>query len=165
MGNNKYRLCRAPLSLKILVTCLVLSFGIGYGVALGQVYLQGSFDVQKTIGHFRGDDSGEDELKVRQSDATMVAVAHVHTFSQPILLFLRGVFFLLTGLSERAKGFWIILSFVGSLAMNAGPWLIRDVSPHFVHLLSLSGGAMALCYSVMSVSILRETWWKKEDSE
>lgn len=158
---NNYRLGRARPSLKILVTCLVLSFGLAYSVAFVQVSLQGSFDAKKTIEHFRGDDSGEDELKVRQSDATMVAVAHVHTFGQPMILFVMGGLFLLTGLPERAKGFWIILSFTGSAMMNAAPWLIRDVSPRFVHLLSVSGVLLALCYLVMAFSILKETWGRR----
>ena len=162
-----FRLSHGSLALKWLVTCFVVTLAAGYAVSLLQVHNRGSFDFQKTAIHFRGADGGADEengIYIPQSDTTMISVAHVHTFTQPVALGIMGLLFVFTGLSEGAKIFWIAISFVGSLAMNASPWFIRDLSPHFVYGMYLSGTAMFLSFLVMAVSVLYEVWWRKESS-
>lgn len=162
---RNFRLGRSAFSIKVLVTCVVATLAVGYGVSLLQVHNRGAFDRERTILHFRGAETEENGLNgiyVRQSDTTMISVAHVHTFSQPVTLGIMGLLFALTGLAEGTKVLWILLSFLGSLAMNAGPWLIRDVSLRFVILLYAAGVIMILSFLVMAAAVLYETWWKKE---
>lgn len=159
---EKNRLSSCSLSLKILITCLVLTLAVGYAVSLLQAYNRGSFDLKKTALHFRGSESENSEIYVPQSDTTMISVAHVHTFSQPVVLGVMGLLFVLTGIGEGLKVFWILLSFLSSLLMNAGPWLVRDVSPHFVSLLYFSGAGMVASFFVMAAGVLYEVWIRKE---
>ncbi len=170
MDTPKLRLNRLPSSAKILITACVLSLAVGYGVALLQVQVRTHFHPNQTVSHFRGtpentDDSvdGAEPIAVPQSDMTLISVAHVHAFSQPVVLALMGFLFLWTGFSERWKIFWILLSFGGSLASNACPWLIRDVSPRFVGGLYAGGGAMFLSFVVMAISVLWTTWCDQEN--
>lgn len=155
---RNFRLSQCTPSLKVLVTCLVVTLGIGYAVSLLQVNNRGSFDRKKTELHFRGSAEEGEGIYVPQSDPTLISVAHVHTFSQPVVLGVMGLLFALTGLSQAAKIFWIIFSFAGSVAMNASPWLIRDLSPAIVPLLYFGGLAMTGTFLVMAVLILYETW-------
>lgn len=158
MGNEPFRLGKASFSLKTLVTCCVLGLAVGYGVSLLQVYNRSHFKKEDTLRHYRGDaeDAG---LMPPQSDTAMISVAHVHTFSQPAALGMMGLMLVFTGMRERRKAFWIVLSFAGSLAKNGSPWLVRDVSPGFVYLMYAGGAAMFLCFAVMAVAVLKETWF------
>lgn len=158
-GSSRVCLAKCSRSLKILITCVVLTIGIGYSVSLLQVYNRGSFNIEKTITHFRGEERGDPEgIHLPQGNQMMISVAHVHTLSQPVVLALVGFLFALTVPSEGFKASWILSSFLGSVAMNASPWLIRDVSPRFVYLLSLGGGVMILSFMVMAFFILKEVW-------
>ena len=154
---DRFRLGRAPLSLKVLVTCCVLGLAAGYGVSFLQVYNRAHFSRADALRHYRGD-PGDEGLMPPQSDTAMISVAHVHTFSQPAVLGMMGLMLVFTGLSERRKAFWIVLSFLGSFAKNASPWLVRDVSPAFLYLMYAGGGAMFLSFAVMAAAVLKETW-------
>jgi hypothetical protein len=156
-----FRLSHGSLALKWLVTGFVVTLAAGYAVSLLQVHNRGSFDFKKTAIHFRGTDE-ENGIYIPQSDTTMISVAHVHTFTQPVALGAMGVLFLFTAVSEGAKVFWILASFLSSLLMNGSPWLIRDVSSQFVYLIYLAGTAMVGSFFVMALRILYELWWRKE---
>ncbi len=145
------------MSSKVLVTCFVLALSVGYFVSLLQVNNRTSFNFKKTELHFRGSPA-EEEMRIPQSDATMISVAHVHSFSQPVVLGIMGLLFALSSVSEGGKIFWIIFSFAGSLGSVAGPWLIRDVSPKSVYLLHVAGAAMFVSFVVMASRILSEVW-------
>jgi uncharacterized membrane protein len=160
-GSSRVYLSKCSQSLKILITCVVLTIGIGYSVSLLQVYNRGSFNIEKTVIHFRGGGDDPEGIHLPQGNQMMISVAHVHTFSQPVVLALIGLLFALTVLSEGFKAVWILASFLGSLAMNASPWLIRDVSPRFVYLLSVGGGVMILSFMGMAFFILKEVWLLK----
>jgi hypothetical protein len=158
-AGSGFRLSRASLSLKTLVTFCVLGLSVGYSVSLLQIYNRSHFNKEQAIEHYRGaSDSNEDSLAVPQSDTSLISIAHVHTFSQPAILGMMGLMLVFTGLREGTKSFWIALSFVGSFAKNLSPWLIRDVSSHFIYLMYFGGGVMFLSFGVMALAILKETW-------
>lgn len=163
MENEKpFRLSRAPISLRVLVTCFILALSLAYGVALLQINNRSEFKMERAISHFRGAPEEIDELRMPQSNATMISVAHVHSFSQPALLGLMGLLLVFTGLSEKKKIFWILASFFGSLMTNVSPWLIRDVSPRFVFLIYVAGVMMFLSFAVMAVVVMAELWTRKK---
>lgn len=154
MGN---KLSTLPLSLKVIATCFVLAVGIGYGVAMLQVFNRTGLEVGKTVIHYRG--SPDDAtMSVPQSYPTMLSITHVHSFSQPLVIGLVAFLFALTHLAERSKIFWTLVSFLGSLTSNAGPWLIRYGAPQFVSLLYFSGSAMILGFLVMAFFVLGDLW-------
>lgn len=166
MASNRFRLSQANLSLKVLVTCCVLGLAVGYCVSVLQIYNRSHFKKEDAIEHYRGslenkgENKGEnDGVMVPQSDTYMISIAHVHTFSQPAVLGMMGLMLVFTGMAEGGKAFWIVLSFAGSFAKNASPWLVRDVSPDFITLMYCGGGAMFLSFAVMAFVILKEVWW------
>ncbi|MBI2500624.1 MAG: hypothetical protein HYW02_03980 [Deltaproteobacteria bacterium] len=151
------RLSVLPLSAKTLITCLLFALSVGYFVSLLQIGNRTDFNQQKTVRHFRGVE-GDSELYPPQSTATLISVAHVHSFSQPVVIALVSLLFLFTGISEGKKVFWILVAFIGSLAGICTPWLIRDVSPYSVFGLYLSGIALLGSFCVMATRVLYETW-------
>ncbi|MBI4374766.1 MAG: hypothetical protein HY542_07795 [Deltaproteobacteria bacterium] len=156
---DRISLTTLPLSAKVLITCFVMAIGVGYSISILQVRARTRLDRQETIRHFRGSE-GHPGIYLPQSSGTIISVAHVHSFSQPVVLALLSFLLLFTGLSELSKTIWILISFLGSLMNILSPWLIRDLSPHAVYLLYLSGGALLVSFLVMALSIIHETWKK-----
>ena len=160
MARNS-RLNSLPPSWKVLITGFLLALMIGHAVAVLQVHSRTGLDRAKTILYFRGNEADPDSLQVPQSYGSLVAIAHVHSFSQPMMLALVGFLFVLTGASEKTKILIILVGLTGSLGHNAGPFLIRYVSAAWVILIELSGVAMLGSFIVMFVRILRDVWVKE----
>ena len=147
-------------SFKTLATVFLFTLAVAYGLSLVQVAVRTGTRPAETLRHYVG--SEEEAPHLPQSFATMLSVAHVHTFSQPVVIGLTGLLFAFTGLKERQKILWILVSFLGSLSSNAGPWLVRYVSPGAVGVLYAGGSAMFLGFLVMAGRVLWELWFQRE---
>ena len=150
-------------SLKVLVTCFILTLMAGYAVALLQVNERTRFDLAQTLLHYRGAEEGG--IHLPQSFGTLLSVSHVHTFSQPVMLVLVGLLFSLSRVTEKAKVIFILLSFAGSVLSNAAPWLIRYTDPRPAVLLPVSQMALFISFFVMAFVVLRDTWRRKGEGE
>ena len=151
----------APSPFKVLATSLIATIWVGYGVALLQIFDRTTYTLSKVLLYYRGE-PGEDSLNLPQSFTSMVSVAHVHSFSQPMLLALIGALFAFSSASNRTKNIFIVMAFTASLLSNAAPWLIRYVSPHAFFLLPLSQSMLAISFLVMSAVPLADMWLKKK---
>jgi hypothetical protein len=165
MDSNR-RLFSLPFSFKILITCFLVTLSLGYIVALLQVFDRTHFDVAQTLLYYRGDEvGGESAVLLPQSFGSLLAVTHVHAFSQPVMLALVGALFCFTAVSEKAKTIFVIFSFGGSVVSNAAPWLIRYVARGSAVLLPLSQALMMMSFFVMFFVTLAELWGKREEEE
>lgn len=154
MANNLPTLSQLPKAFKALCTAFILSILLGYGVALLKIYDLSSFSVQHTLSYYRGDASSE--VSFPQSYASLLSVAHVHTFSQPILFFLMGFIFCFSSISEKTKKTIIWISFSSLLMSNLSPWLVRYTHPATILFFPLSQGILVLCLMLMSFVSLKE---------
>ncbi len=155
-----------PASLKVLITAFCLSIAMGYGVACLQIFSRTGFSVQDAARHYHGGlTEQEQEIYTPPSFNTLLAVSHVHTFSQPVMLGLLGLIFALTYLPEGVKVLFILLSFMGSLGSNLAPWLIRYVSPHWTFLLPLTQLLVMGSFFLMLFVILYDVWGNPERDE
>lgn len=147
-------LSQLPKPLKALAAAFILSILLGYTVALLKIYDLSSFSIQHTLSYYRGDASSE--VSFPQSYASLLSVAHVHTFSQPILFFLLGFIFCFSSISEKTKKTIIWLSFAALLVSNLSPWLVRYTSPLTLFFFPLSQCVLMLCLMIMSFVSLKE---------
>ena len=148
-------------SQKIVVTCFVVTIMLGYLVAVMKIFDHNHLDLEKTLIYYRGAETGEDVgIILPPSFSTLLSVAHNHMFSQPVMLFLMGILFTFTYMSQKSKSLFILLSFVGSLLSNASPWLIRYVSSKTVMLLPFSQMLMMSSFFVMGFVVLYDIWGK-----
>lgn len=152
------KLRNLSLSAKTLAACLIITLLIGYAVSLVQIYDRSHFNLKQTIQYYRGDEKGEDSLLVPQSFATMLSIAHVHTFSQPFIFGSIGLIFVFSGMTEKKKALLIMLGFLGSLISNLTPWLIRYTATGAVVLFPLSQIFIAVSLVIMSAVSLKEIW-------
>ncbi len=149
------KLQQFPASFKILIVFFILLLWVGYAVSLIKVYDQTQFQSAKILEVYRGAETGENVgLIMPPTFSTLLAVTHVHIFSQPMLYFLLSVLFILCDVSERKKSGLVATLFLGCLLSNASPWLIRYVSASFLWLLHVSQGMMSGSFLIMTLTIL-----------
>lgn len=151
------------MSLKTLVTCFILTILMGYVIALVQVYDRTHFDLSRAILFYRGAETGDEAgIFLPQSFRTLLSVAHVHSFSQPLMFAMLGLVFIFTRASEKLKILFTLLLFAGSITSNITPWLVRYFSPRMAVLLPLSQFAMITGFMVMSAWSIIEMWFGKK---
>ncbi|MDO8461613.1 MAG: hypothetical protein Q7S98_02000 [Deltaproteobacteria bacterium] len=148
---------------KVVVTCFLVLQLIGFGVAIVQIHDRTAFSVEKTILHYRGAESeAEKEMFLPQSYRSLLSVAHVHTMSQPLILFLIGLLFVFSSLKDGMKIFFVLLSFGSCLLSNLSPWLLRYVSAKTAIFFPLSSALMIGTFLFMAAFILYDLWREEE---
>lgn len=155
--DNRVRLSTLETSLKVLATCFIISILIAYGISILKIFELSQFSVNEAVTYYRGDEAG-DSLKLPQSFAGLLSVAHVHSMSQPFLFVILGFIFAFSSRSQKTKSLFFILSFSGMIVSNGSPWLIRYCSADFIYLLPLSQAAIAVGILGMSLISLYDLW-------
>jgi hypothetical protein len=81
----------------------------------------------------------------------LLEVTHFHLFTLPVVLLIVAHLFLATGLGDGAKLGWIGAA-IASVALHlASPWLVRYGSARLAFLHVLSGSALTLTMSVLTL--------------
>lgn len=152
------------LPFKMVVTGFLFLQFIGFGVAILQVHDRTAFNIEKTILHYRGtEEESQKELFLPPDYRELLSVAHVHTMSQPLILFLVGFLFVFSSLKDGMKLFFILLSFGSCLLSNLSPWLLRYVSARTAIFFPLSSALMIGTFLFMAAFILYDLWREEED--
>jgi hypothetical protein len=99
-----------------------------------------------------------ERITVAVSYRKLLEVTHFHLFTVPVFILIIAHLFMLTGLSSAAKTAWIVCGWLASLLHLAAPWLIRYAGVGWTVLYPLSGAAMALSLTVMTVYPLVMMW-------
>ena len=81
----------------------------------------------------------------------LLEVTHFHLFTMPVVLLIVGHLFFATGLGSRAKLVWICVASATVVLHIATPWIVRYLSPRLAILHALSGAAMTLSMSVLTI--------------
>jgi hypothetical protein len=88
----------------------------------------------------------------------LLEVTHFHLFTVPVFLLIVGHLFMLTGLGAATKAAWIIGAWLATLAHLAAPWLIRYGPPSLSPLYPISGAAMAVTMTALTVYPMVVMW-------
>lgn len=88
----------------------------------------------------------------------LLEVTHFHLFTMPVVLLIIGHLFLATGLGERAKFVWLIAASTSVAAHLATPWLVRYGGSALAFLHALTGTALTLTMTVLTVYPLGAMW-------
>jgi hypothetical protein len=88
----------------------------------------------------------------------LLEVTHFHLFTMPVVLLIVAHLFLATGLADAAKLGWIVAG-SGSVALHlATPWLVRYGSPSLAFLHAISGAALTVTLSVLTLYPVAAMW-------
>ena len=162
---NLKQLSSWPASAKILVTGFLVSLLIGYAVAFLMIHNRTQFGMDQTIRYYRGDDVAQpgahmDEMSIHlpKPYSEILAVSHVHMFSQPLLVLAVGVLFFFCSVGEGTKTLAYLASMLGLLLSNLAPWLLRYGGEEFVFIYPFSNFLMMGGLVLMTCRILYELW-------
>jgi hypothetical protein len=103
-------------------------------------------------------DEAAPKLTVAIPYRKLLEVTHFHLFTVPVFLLIIAHLFMQTGLSPGAKAAWIVGGWLASLGHLAAPWAIRYGSASLSVLYPLSGAAMGVTMTVMTVYPIVVMW-------
>lgn len=178
-ASSGFRLWNLGVESKVLYSafCLLILLGVAssalyYGDLVGsgtqgiRRYYGGQGDTVKPAGDESvagpaidvPTDGGREPIVVAITYRKLLEVTHFHLFTMPVVLLIVGHLFLATGLGDRAKLAWIAAG-AGSVALHLGtPWLVRYGSPSWAPLHALSGVALTVTMSMLTLAPVVSMW-------
>jgi len=178
---NLIPLSRLPLTVKVLLSCFLITLGFG-NIAAGvysQKYVGLSYDAmvqtyserqtpREDVG-MPENVSGEIPITlgdIEQKPHTvnlqlLLQDAHVHIFSHGVLSLLLGILFIWTGFSKQWKLVLIPLPVLGGLLDFAGMFLVKFVADGFAYLILFAGTLMGVSFTIAFFRVLYELWFMK----
>jgi hypothetical protein len=91
----------------------------------------------------------------------LLEVTHFHLFTMPVVLLIIGHLFLATGLGDRAKLGWLIAASCSVAAHLATPWIVRYGGAGLAFLHAITGIALTLSMSVLTIYPVLAMWRTK----
>jgi hypothetical protein len=88
----------------------------------------------------------------------LLEVTHFHLFTMPVVLLIVGHLFLATGLRDRAKLAWLIAGCTSVFLHLATPWVVRYAGGGMAWLHALSGMALTVSMSVLTLYPMFSMW-------
>jgi hypothetical protein len=165
---KRFRLDRAPLNTRILITCFYVMMMLAMTVGIINYKVRTGLEPQGTAEWYRGnEDAGDEvsELLFPKSVREMLDVTHPHLFEESLILFVLCHLYGLTGARERRKRWVYILSFSAVLLDTGMPWLTRFVSPAFAPLHIASTGLLGTMFLILIARPLYDMWWGRRKEE
>lgn len=165
---RRFRLDRAPMNTRLLITCFYVVMVLAVGVGLLNYRVRTGLTPQGTAQWYRGneDATGEPtELLFPKTVRELLDVTHPHLFEGGIILFALSHLFGLTKVRERRKRVVYLLSFSVFLLDTGMPWLTRFVSPAFAPVHVATTALLGTMYGILIVVPLHEMWWGFDTEE
>ena len=182
-SSSGFRLWNLGIEAKILYTtfCVLTLFGIGssalyYGDLVGpgtsgiKSYYAGEAPAAALAAAPAGaappgpaidvpeDDQGRQPIVVAMSYRKLLEVTHFHLFTMPVVLLIIGHLFLATGLGDRAKLAWLVAAAASVVAHLATPWIVRFGGGRLAFLHAVTGLALTLTMSVLTLYPVLAMW-------
>jgi hypothetical protein len=88
----------------------------------------------------------------------LLEVTHFHLFTMPVVLLIVGHLFLATGLGDRAKRAWLVIASASVGAHLATPWVVRYAGAGLAPLHALTGIALTLSMTVLTLYPILAMW-------
>jgi hypothetical protein len=88
----------------------------------------------------------------------LLEVTHFHLFTMPVVLLIVAHLFLATGLADRTKLVWIVAASASVAVHLATPWIVRYAGARLAFLHAISGAALTLTMSVLTIYPVFTMW-------
>lgn len=189
-SSSGFRLWNLAIEAKVLYTtfCVLTLFGIGSSALYyGELVGPGTSGIKS---YYAGDTRGtppaaaagaatpaptpggpaidvpDDEqagqpIVVPMTYRKLLEVTHFHLFTMPVVLLIIGHLFFATGLGDRAKLVWLIGASGSVVAHLATPWLVRYGGGRLAFLHAITGTALTLTMSVLTIYPVVAMWRAK----
>ena len=107
------------------------------------------------------EDAAHPPIVVAISYRKLLEVTHFHLFTMPVVLLIIGHLFLATGLGDRAKLLWLVGESCSVAAHLATPWIVRYAGGRLAFLHAITGIALTLTMSVLTIYPVIAMWRTK----
>jgi len=107
------------------------------------------------------DEPGRPPIVVPMTYRKLLEVTHFHLFTMPVVLLIIGHLFLATGLGDRGKLLWLIGASSSVAAHLATPWIVRYGGGGLAFLHAITGIALTLTMSVLTLYPVLAMWRTK----
>jgi hypothetical protein len=104
------------------------------------------------------DEAGHPPIVVPMTYRKLLEVTHFHLFTMPVVLLIIGHLFLATSLGDRAKLLWLVGASCSVAAHLATPWIVRYAGGRLAFLHAISGSALTLTMSVLTIYPVLAMW-------
>ena len=104
------------------------------------------------------DEQSRRPIVVPMTYRKLLEVTHFHLFTMPVVLLIIGHLFLATGLGDRAKLGWLIAASISVAAHLATPWVVRYGGGGLAFLHAITGIALTLSMSVLTIYPVIAMW-------
>jgi len=165
---KRFRLDRAPLNTRILITCFYAMMVLSLAVGILNYKVRTGLEPEGTAQWYRGNEEAGNDVKeflFPKSVREMLDVTHPHLFEESLILFVLCHLYGLTRVRERRKRWVYLLSFSAVLLDTGTPWLIRFVSPAFAPLHIGSTALLGTMFGILIVRPLYDMWWGGQKEE
>lgn len=162
---QRFRLWRAPLQTRILLTLFNFSIVVATAVGILMYRVRTGLTPGGAERYYLGNESSArpgEEMLFARSFKELLDVTHAHAFSQPFLFFVLCHIFALTRVSDRIKITVYVASFLSILIDLGVPYLIRFVSPAWAPLQVLNSIVMSVALLTLLAVPTYEMWWYRE---
>ena len=106
-------------------------------------------------------DRGRAPIVVAVTYRKLLEVTHFHLFTMPVVLLIVAHLFLATGARDAVKLGWIVAASASVLLHLATPWLVRYGGPSLAFLHAVSGAALTLTMSVLTLYPVVAMWSRR----
>jgi hypothetical protein len=110
------------------------------------------------------DEQARQPIVVPMTYRKLLEVTHFHLFTMPVVLLILGHLFLATGLGDRAKLGWLVAGAVSVAAHLATPWIVRYGGGGLAFLHAITGIALTLSMSVLTIYPVVAMWRGKPET-
>lgn len=107
------------------------------------------------------DEASHPPIVVAMTYRKLLEVTHFHLFTMPVVLLIIGHLFLATGLGDRAKLLWLVGASCSVAAHLATPWIVRYAGGRVAFLHAITGIALTLSMSVLTIYPVIAMWRTK----
>lgn len=182
----QFRLRNAPFPAKVMIAGFLLSLGLAYLFALGNIALVVGLTPKDIAIHYYGaektvstviiptgeqsidldevDHSAKMEIGPRPSFKNLVQEAHFHLFGMTSFFFCLTLLGLFTSLKDNLKAIFVGMPFLAVIFDNLSFIATRFLGPHFAYLTAIAGAFMGICFTVLWIAVGIETFKKGKNS-
>jgi len=140
---------------KWVVSVYFLLSSLGFLIAGLISHQRYDFDPAQARTYYLGNEA---EMAYPKLYSQLIQVAHVHSFTMPLVFLMAWVALIFVPLKTGLKKFIVLGGALSILVYNAAPFLVRYQSGQWVGLFVIGGLGLFCFYLLPAGAILWETW-------
>jgi len=149
---ENFRLSRAPISIKLLMTSLLCVIGLTYILLLIHVW----HDTEMKVSLISQAYSTMESIELTSITHTYLPYYALYLFAIPVILFM------FTSYSEKVKRIFAVLPFIFCAIDIGSMWSIPYINKGFSLVLWLAGTCLASTFLTLYILNIYDIWFRKQ---